>query len=131
MDNIALAIYLALKDASKQEQPGALRKVVEFLYKKRLISRKDEILERLKKIINYHEKKLEVKVSSAAPLEDSVNKELAENLTRRYGAKSIDLIENIDPTLLGGFKIEVGDEVIDLSIKNKVNKLQEYLIKSA
>ena len=38
--------------------------------------------------------------------------------------------EKIDEKLLGGFRIEVNDEVIDLTLKNKIFKLEEYLTRS-
>ena len=38
--------------------------------------------------------------------------------------------EVLDEKLLGGFKIEVNDEIIDLTIKNKLEKLQEYLTRN-
>ena len=40
------------------------------------------------------------------------------------------LVESLDSKLLGGLKVEVNNEIIDLSIKNKIGKLQKYLTKS-
>lgn len=126
-NNIAHAIYLASKSYSVSEQPIFLEKVVKFLYKKRLLSKVADILSRLNKIIDDHEGRVVAKVSSAKSINETINKELAEILIKRYSAKEINLIENIDEKLLGGFKIEVNDEVIDLTIRNKIRKLQEHL----
>ena len=41
------------------------------------------------------------------------------------------LKESLDAGLLGGFRIEVKDEVIDLTSRNKLRKLQAHLTKSA
>ncbi|MFA5791625.1 MAG: F0F1 ATP synthase subunit delta [Candidatus Paceibacterota bacterium] len=126
-NNIAHAIYLASKSYSSVEQPLFLEKVVEFLYKRRLFSKVPDILFRLNKIINDHEGRVVVKISSAKSINETINKELAEILIKRYSAKEINLVENLDEKLLGGFKIEVNDEVIDLTIRNKIIKLQEHL----
>ena len=56
-----------------------------------------------------------------------MKRELTQTLTHRYKAKEIKIVENLDKKLLGGFKVEVGDEVIDLTLRNKINKLQEHL----
>ena len=39
-------------------------------------------------------------------------------------------LENLNEKLLGGFKIEVNNELIDLTLKNKIYRLQEHLIRS-
>ena len=128
--NIAEAIYLASKDKNHEEQSLVSKKVVKFLIKKRLLSKTREILIFLNKIINEHEGRVVAKVSSAEKISEKTNKELKRTLSTRYSAKEISLVENLDKKLLGGIKIEVNDEVIDLTIKNKIERLQEYLTKS-
>lgn len=129
--NIARAIYLVSKGKSSGEQSLISKKVAQFLAKKRLLSKAPDILFHLNKIINEHEGKVAVKVSSAKRIDEATNKKLAEILIRRYRAKEIDFEENIDEKLLGGFKIEVHNEIIDLTIRNKIEKLQEYLTRSS
>ncbi|MFA5841329.1 MAG: F0F1 ATP synthase subunit delta [Candidatus Paceibacterota bacterium] len=128
-NDIAQAIYLASKEKSHAEHSLFYSKVVQFLNRKRLLSKAPDILSRLSKIINEHEGRVVAKVFSAEKINEKTNKELVFALTHRYSAKEIALIENIDEKLLGGYKIEVNDEVIDLTIKNKIGKLQEYLTK--
>jgi len=124
-NDIARAIYLVSKDSNQEEQ--FFSKVIQFLAKKRLLTKASDILRRLNKIINEENKVVVVKVSSKEKIDEKTNKELAEILIKRYSAKKIILVENIDEKLLGGFKIEINDEVIDLTLKNKIGKLQEYL----
>lgn len=128
-NDIAHAIYLASKDIKQEEQSLFYKKVVDFLVKRKLLSKAPDILSRLKKIINVAEGKIVARISSKEKIDNTTNKMLAETLARRYSAKEIEMVENLDERLLGGFKIEAGDEVIDLTIKNKIGKLQEYLIK--
>ena len=127
-NDIARAIYLASKNHARLEQ--FFPQVVQFLARKRLLSKVPDILLRLDKIINDEEKRIVARVSSATKINEIMNKELAQILTKRYSAKEVNLIENLDEKLLGGFKIEVNDEVIDLTVKNKIWKLQEYLTQS-
>ena len=126
-NNIAQAIYLLYKGKNSGEQSSVSLKVVQFLAKKRLLSKAPDILSRLDKIINDDEGKIMAKISSARTLDEKTKKEITQALLKRYSGKSISLIESLNKKLLGGFKIEVNDEVIDLTIKNKIRKLQEHL----
>ncbi len=129
-NDIARAIYLMSKDKSSSEQKNISEKVVKFLFKKRLLSKAPDILLRLKKIINGEEGRIEAKISSVEALSHQTKTSLEQALKKRYSVKEVTLKENIDKKLLGGIKIEVDDEVVDLSVKNKINKLQEYLTKT-
>lgn len=129
-NDIARAIYLSSKDKSATEQSALLSKITQFLFKRRFLSRSPDILVRLDKMIDEAEERIVVHISSKQPLPENIKKEIAQILKERYFAKKAILIENLDEKLLGGFKIEVNDEVIDLTVKNKIGKLQEYLTSS-
>ncbi len=129
-NNIARAIYLASKDKPHAEHSVFFKNVVNFLSRKRLLSKAPDILARLDKIINEDKGVIVAKVTSVEKINDDTNKEIAQILARRYSGKEIDLEENLDEKLIGGYKIEVNDEVIDLTIKNRIAKLQAYLTKS-
>ena len=124
-NNIAQAIYLASKEAKEEKQ--FLHKVIQFLVKKRLLAKAPLILSSLDKIINDQNKIVVAKITSADKIDETTNKEIAGILMKRYSAKEVNFIEILDEKLLGGYKIEVNDEVIDLTIKNKLKKLQEHL----
>jgi F0F1-type ATP synthase delta subunit len=130
-NNIASAIYLALKDKTPGEQSLIFPKVIHFLAGRHLLSRSQDILLRLDQIINDRDGRVVARISSKNNLNTKTNAELARVLAIRYSAKEVALVENIDAKLLGGFKIEVNDEVIDMTIKNKIEKLQEYLTSKA
>jgi F-type H+-transporting ATPase subunit delta len=128
-NSIAEAIYLASKDSKDEGQ--FFHKVVQFLARKRLLSKWKDILAHLNNIINEEEGRIAVKVSSQRKLNESTKKEIIQSLSKRYGNKTITLDEKLDEKLLGGLKLEVNDEVIDLTIKNKLGKLQEYLTRAS
>jgi F-type H+-transporting ATPase subunit delta len=62
-------------------------------------------------------------VTSAVPLTPALRNELGQRLATQTG-KSIELEELIDPSLIGGFVLRVGDKQIDSSVKNSLRKLQ-------
>jgi F-type H+-transporting ATPase subunit delta len=65
-------------------------------------------------------------VTAAAELSDAQRNRLAELLTRIYG-HPVSIQLNVDPELLGGLSITVGDEVIDGSIASRLAAAQTQL----
>lgn len=125
--NIAHAIYLASKDKSHEEQSLVVKKTLQFLIKKRLLSKTKDILSHLKKIINEHEGVIEAKVYSSEKINEKTSSGLTQALIKRYSVREVRLVEILDKKLIGGLKIEVNNEIIDLTLKNRMKKLQEHL----
>lgn len=128
--DIARAIYLLSRGKSRSEQIAISRKIVKFLFRRRLLHKVSGILSQLRKIIDQEEDRITAKVKSAKALNHQTKARLGQSLKKRYSAKEIVFAESLDSRLLGGLKIEVNNEIIDLSIKNKIEKLQEHLMKS-
>jgi F-type H+-transporting ATPase subunit delta len=126
-NDIARAIYLATKGKTGGELSSTLKKVVTFLANKRLLSKNVEILSLLKNIINKESGIVTAKISSVEKLSHKTKEDLTHYFKKRYKASEVILEEKIENGLLGGFRAEIDDEVIDGSIKNKIGKLQEYL----
>jgi F-type H+-transporting ATPase subunit delta len=63
-------------------------------------------------------------VVTAIPLDANVRGEF-EQLVKKYSdKKQVELIEKVDPEMIGGFVLHVGDRQIDASIKNKIKTLK-------
>jgi F-type H+-transporting ATPase subunit delta len=63
-------------------------------------------------------------VTTAIPL-DAKSREEFETLVKEYSKKKqVELIERVDPELIGGFVLKVGDRQVDASIKNKIKTLK-------
>lgn len=71
---------------------------------------------------NAHEGVLDVVVRSAYPLEPKQLDEVVATLAARYG-KQIKASVEVDPELIGGVSIRVGDEVIDASVRGKLARM--------
>lgn len=72
------------------------------------------------------EKVVNVKITSAAVLDDSETATLAAALRRRFGSE-IALTKAVDPALIGGAVIDAGDVVIDGSVRGKLERLRTTL----
>jgi len=69
---------------------------------------------------------LKVRVRSAVPLDDAQAGQLVEALKRRYRS-DIELVRAIDPSVLGGAVIDIGETVIDGSLRSRLAKLETAL----
>jgi len=68
------------------------------------------------------------RVVSASALTTDAKKALITNLS--LSGNTIELIEKIDPSLLGGLRVKVGDQLIDASIRRKLNDLKSDISKN-
>ena len=126
--NLANAIY----ESSLNKEGISLDEVIEnsakLIKDKNLLNKSEQILSSLEKIIDKKEGIIRVKVSSRTKITDKGSKEIIEFIKKRFEAKEVILEIKEDISLLGGIKIETGDEIIDTTLRNKLNQLQNYLI---
>jgi F-type H+-transporting ATPase subunit delta len=69
-----------------------------------------------------HQGHVQVEIASAFPVESQQQQEIESILQKRLG-KAVDITTRLDKTLLGGWLIRAGDEVIDLSVKGHLQRL--------
>jgi F-type H+-transporting ATPase subunit delta len=127
-NNLARAIYESSLGKSGGELDVVAKNAVDLIGKKHLMSKSKEILTALEKIIDKNEEVVRAKISSRVKLEKKIVDEIEDFIKSRYKAKNTFLEFEVDAQLLGGIKIEIGDEIIDTTIKSKIHKLENYLI---
>lgn len=69
---------------------------------------------------------MKVKVSSAVPLIKQEQAALREKLEGRFGA-DLEMRFDVETSLLGGVVVRVGDQMIDGSVKGKLDALAQTL----
>ncbi|MDR5866529.1 F0F1 ATP synthase subunit delta [Halomonas koreensis] len=72
------------------------------------------------------EKRMEVDIVSAFPLDDAQQDKLASALAKRLN-REISITTQVDASLLGGVILRTGDTVIDGSVRGRLNRLHEAL----
>ncbi len=68
------------------------------------------------------EARVYVHVVSAQPVSEAQSQALNERLKKRFG-REVDLDIEVDPALIGGAIIRAGDEVIDGSVRGRIERL--------
>jgi F-type H+-transporting ATPase subunit delta len=83
-----------------------------------------EIAHQFEAMKNKSEGAAEVNITSAFPLEGSALNDLLSSLKKRFGGKELRPTIQVDPELIGGVRIQVGDEVLDSSVKAQLAQMQ-------
>jgi F-type H+-transporting ATPase subunit delta len=73
---------------------------------------------------------LEVKVTSAVDLDEDVVKSIGDKIAEQTGRR-IELSSKVDPEVLGGLVVQVGNMVLDASVRNRLESLRKNVAKAA
>jgi F-type H+-transporting ATPase subunit delta len=69
-------------------------------------------------------KRLEVTLTSAVELDPKIVEHVGKEIERQTG-RSIDLRTEVDDEILGGLRLQVGNMVLDASLRNKLERLRK------
>jgi F-type H+-transporting ATPase subunit delta len=75
-------------------------------------------------------KRLGVTVTSAVELDPEVAKRIGREIEEQTG-KTVELESRVDPDILGGLVLQVGNMVLDTSIRNRLEKLRKSVASAA
>ena len=85
-----------------------------------------EISNLYESLLAEHNKQLDIHVSIPVDLGDESKEGLKQSILKKYGETSnINFL--VDPAIMGGITIKIDDEILDLSIKGRVQKLVNEL----
>jgi F-type H+-transporting ATPase subunit delta len=71
----------------------------------------------------------ETVLTTAVKVDHKVKKQITDLISDGFKTK-VELKENIDPEIIGGFILQIDDNYIDASIRNKLRKIKKELIGS-
>jgi F-type H+-transporting ATPase subunit delta len=75
-------------------------------------------------------KRLGVTVTSAIELDPEVTKQIGAEIEEQTG-NTVELTSRVDPDILGGLVVQVGNMVLDTSIRNRLEKLRKSVASAA
>lgn len=111
-----------LQRRASQDAADLLRQTVELLHGERA----DESVRELANLAVSRRGEVVAHVSAAGELSEAQEGRLTDLLTRIYG-HPVSLQLDVNPELLGGLRIAVGDEVIDGSLASKLSVAETHL----
>ena len=105
------------------------KKFLNFLVLKRRLFYLDKILKDFNLICSKKRGEIIAKLTAAKKLnEDEIDK-IKSELTRNFGS-NVKLNYKYDPSLIGGLIIQVGSIMVDTSIKNKLQQIENRMIEA-
>ena len=93
--------------------------LVRVLIENRRLTLLPEIRDSFEALRSEREGTVEAQVASAFPLEGDTLAKLVADLEKRF-KRRIQPVVTVDPALIGGVSVQVGDEVIDGSVRGKL-----------
>jgi len=75
-------------------------------------------------------KLLPVTVTSAVELDEGLAEDIAKRIQEQTG-RTVELSSKVDPDVLGGLMVRVGNMVLDDTVRNKLERLRKQVAKSA
>lgn len=70
----------------------------------------------------------EAKVFSTRPLTDDERASISAAFAHKVGKQSLRIENEIDPSLLGGIRLQIGNRIFDSSVSAKLDRLKKQLI---
>ncbi len=72
---------------------------------------------------------LPVQITSAVELDESIAKQLGDRIAEQTGRK-VELSSRVEPEILGGIVVQVGNSVLDASIRNRLEQLRRQVARA-
>lgn len=135
-----LQIFFFSPYFSTQEKEEGLQKAISgadaiFLNFLRLLIEKHRMpaLMRIRrafdKLWQEENKLLPVQVTSAVELDKSTVKQIGDRISEQTGRK-VELSSRVEPDILGGIVVQVGNQVLDASIRYRLERLRKQVAKA-
>jgi F-type H+-transporting ATPase subunit delta len=78
----------------------------------------------------HENRRIDVTVTSAVELDPAVVAKIGEEIQRQTG-QEVDLVSRVDEDILGGVVLQVGNKVLDASIRSRLEKLRKSVATAA
>jgi ATP synthase, F1 delta subunit len=120
-------------DGARRALPGADPAFVNFLdlvIEKQRMTEIFRIRRQFEELWKHENRRIDVTVTSAVELDPAVVSKIGEEIERQTGQK-VDLASRVDAEILGGVVLQVGNMVLDASIRNRLEKLRKSVAQAA
>ena len=75
-------------------------------------------------------KLLPVEITSAVELDDEIAQRIGDEIGEQTGQR-VELTKTVDPDIIGGLVLRVGNSILDASIRNRLDNLRKNVAKAA
>jgi F-type H+-transporting ATPase subunit delta len=140
-DNRDLAVFFFSPYFSTPEKKEGLSKTVEgadptlvnfleLLIEKHRMPAIFRIRRYFDQLWEHENKVLPVQISTATKLDDAIVKQIGDRIAQDTGQR-IELTSDVNPDILGGIVLRVGNSILDASIRNRLDNLRKAVARGA
>ena len=108
----------------------ALENFLELLIEKQRMPEVFRMRRHFDELWKQENRRIDVTVTSAVELEPAVVEKVGEEIERQTGQR-VDLASRVDAEILGGIVLQVGNKVLDASIRSRLEKLRKSVAQAA
>ena len=76
-----------------------------------------------------HNRLLPVEITSAVELDDQTVRGIGDRIAEQTG-RNVELSATVEPDILGGIVVRVGNQVLDASIRNRLESLRKQVVRA-
>jgi F-type H+-transporting ATPase subunit delta len=120
-------------DGAKRAIDGADPEFINFLellIEKQRMPEIFRIRRQFEELWKHENRRIDVTVTSAVELDPTVVDKIGEEIQRQTG-QEVELASRVDEEILGGVVLQVGNMVLDASIRNRLEKLRKSVASAA
>lgn len=133
-------LYEVLKDSDEEAAEEHLKKVLRYLSEATLefLSGMDErattedilhAIEEFNELIESEESPINVTLTTAVPLSFDQRERIIRSFRKKTGDHHLFIHEEVDPSILGGVRLESENYYYDNTIAKKLEEMKDYLLK--
>ncbi len=116
--------------AEKAEMTPIMKSFINLLIEKKRVQHIGDIAQYYHKLIDEHENVARAQLKAASELDETIIQEITQTLENMTGKKVV--IEfQLDPSLIGGVVAQIGDLVLDGSVRRQLLNFKESLKRGA
>ena len=119
-------VYELVRGLIKSPLPSAAENFLKLVVDNGRLAALPEVARQFRAMKNAAEGQADCVIESALPLSDEQVKDLLWSLSRKFGLKLIPQVK-IDPSLIGGVRVSVGDHVLDDTVKSRLAQMHTAL----
>ena len=123
---VPMAARKAALDAASKDEPAAVRAVLDLLLQRDRVALVPRIATAYGDLVDRLEGVAKAKITTSVALDEAQRGDFVQRL-ERSSKRKIRATFTVDPSLIGGAKVQVGDRLIDASLRNQLDHLARQL----
>jgi len=130
LSNLSVPHEVRMKAVEQLDLPGVDREglnLMRMLVSSGRANRMGEIAERFEVLADAEAGRVRATVTTAIPLSDADRESLRKDLTKQLG-KDVRLESRVDPAILGGLLLQVGDRLTDASVAARLDQVRRQVL---